>query len=98
MFYLTKRISTEQCTSGERCMTLVDSPAHLAGHKGTVRAVHDDYITVAWDARTSEEARSITKGWLLPLLGTFSNDTLDRLVFETAKHPDINPEVIIKTI
>lgn len=79
-------------------MILRDFTGLLAGHKGTVQRVEDEYVMVALDPRTPEEARAISKAWQLPIVQTFGGEYggVELLAFETRKHPAVDPEVTRK--
>lgn len=79
MFYLTKRTSAEQCTPGDRLMTLADWPSVPAGSRGTVLELYHQGIMINWDDVDINDG--------------FSDEDLQYIVFATKKHPKVDPEV-----
>lgn len=87
MFYLTKRVSENQCTVGERCITLCDWATVPVGHKGTVAEIYKDGIMIAWDTLPGDPP------WRKKLQDGFSSEDLQYLAFCTLHHPKVDPEV-----
>lgn len=101
MFYLTKRISENQCTLGDLCMTLTDWPGVPAGTRGVISEVYHEGVMVAWigvGRKTEAEIIQALKEEKLYaaqgfLTDGFSINELEYLAFATPKHPRVDPKV-----